>query len=159
MTEDIMTNEELYGPAMNASTKAEVDAHLERIVSVLRDGLPDYSDEALRRMARWNVAYYAGYFDDTTRERVRRLFACAQPFASIIREVQDKIGVVPDGIWGPRTLHALKKTGKTLTEMLEECFVPVTGPINTVPSGGPRTLALGAAPTRKPRKVRKFDDD
>lgn len=66
-----------YGPAMKITGHAEATAYFEKCV--------DHSVAAGRSrpdaeyIERANLGYYAGYYDNETRERVERLFNCSHP--------------------------------------------------------------------------------
>lgn len=70
---------ELYGPAMSVTGQAEADRHLEGLVSRHLRLTPGCERAEAERVVRQNLAYYAGYYDTPTRERVERLFCCAHP--------------------------------------------------------------------------------
>lgn len=74
-----------YGPAMKMTDQAEATAYFERLVD---HQMSFGSDRAkAEETERSNLGYYAGYYDNETRERVERLFACAHPiFGAIAKE-------------------------------------------------------------------------
>lgn len=78
-----LTIGEVHGPAMVIMDQGEADAYFDAMVAHKME------KESLTRergewMCRRNLAYYAGYYDDATRERVERLFACQHPFLGAI---------------------------------------------------------------------------
>ena len=80
-----MTSGEKYDPAMKITDQAAADEYFEACVEqTMRHGYPRAEAE---RIERTNLAYYAGYYDDETRERVERLFRCVHPvFGAISQE-------------------------------------------------------------------------
>ena len=81
---DDITIGEKYGPAMKIEDQAEADAYFETLVEHhMRFG---HARDAAEARERWNLGYYAGYFDNETRERVERLFGCAHPIFGPISE-------------------------------------------------------------------------
>lgn len=68
---------EKYGPAMEIKSPEEAAEYFEQCVQhTMSYGRS--RDEA-EKIERQNLGYYAGYYDDATRERVERLFSCAHP--------------------------------------------------------------------------------
>lgn len=76
---------EKYGPAMEITDQSEADAYLEECVQhSISLGKTRKEAEAIER---GNLGYYAGYYDNETRERVERLFRCSHPiFGKISQE-------------------------------------------------------------------------
>lgn len=74
-----------YGPAMTIEDQAGATAYFERCVEhhVRAFGVPRAEAEAVERA---NLGYWAGYYDNATRERVERLFDCAHPYFGRIAE-------------------------------------------------------------------------
>jgi hypothetical protein len=70
---------DLYNPPMKIESQEEADAYFERLVGVILEANPDVSRARAEGVVRDNLGYWAGYFDDATRERVERLFKCAHP--------------------------------------------------------------------------------
>ena len=77
-----ITYGEKYDPAMKIKTQEEADAYFEECVQhCMAHGRNRAEAENIERS---NLGYYAGYWDNETRERVERLFKCAHPvFGSI----------------------------------------------------------------------------
>ena len=73
---------ELYGPAMEITDESEAREYFEALV---QHGMSfGQSREEAESIQKQNLGYYAGYYDNETRERVERLFCCAHPiFGSI----------------------------------------------------------------------------
>jgi len=71
-----------YGPAMKMRDQAVADAYFEQCVAHTMSW--GRSREEAEKTERANLGYFAGYYDDETRERVERLFRCSHPvFGSI----------------------------------------------------------------------------
>jgi hypothetical protein len=73
-----------YRPAMAILDQGEADAYFERCVAHTM-GFGTTREDA-ERIERSNLGYFAGYYDDTTRLRVERLFHCAHPIFGAIAE-------------------------------------------------------------------------
>lgn len=74
---DNTTIREAYEPAMKITATREADVYFEALVqSCMTHGKSRKRAEYIERS---NLAYYAGYYDNDTRERVERLFNCAHP--------------------------------------------------------------------------------
>jgi len=65
-----------YGPAMIITEQAEADAYFERCV---QHGMLFHTRIEAEKIERINLGYYAGYYNNETRERVERLFKCQHP--------------------------------------------------------------------------------
>ena len=76
-----------YRPAMQIRDQAEADAYFEFLVehnmAWSNVGKVHTRAEA-EAIERQNLGYFAGYFDDTTRERVERLFRCKRPLLGTV---------------------------------------------------------------------------
>jgi hypothetical protein len=85
-----ITNGQKYDPAMEIQTQEEADAYFEACVEhnlrlqKLEGKTPD--EQVAQANERQSLGYWAGYYDDETRERVERLFKCAHPFFGPIAE-------------------------------------------------------------------------
>lgn len=68
-------------PAMSITEQADADQYLADYVAYLETELTKTprTDLTAEQIAKANLGYYAGYFDDATRTRVERLFQCAHP--------------------------------------------------------------------------------
>ena len=73
-----------YGPAMTITDQALADAYFERCVAHTMSF--DHSRLTAEAIERENLGYYAGYYDNETRQRVERLFRCAHPVFGKIAE-------------------------------------------------------------------------
>ena len=84
MLKEKITIGEKYGPAMEIHDQGEADAYFEECVQhCMKFGKTREQAEEIERA---NLAYYAGYYDAETRERVERLFDCAHPIFGPISE-------------------------------------------------------------------------
>lgn len=73
-----------YRPAMAITTQSEADEYFEKLVQHLMScGWDRIGAEGVERE---NLAYYAGYYSDETRERVERLFHGRHPVFGSIAE-------------------------------------------------------------------------
>lgn len=77
---------ELYSPAMQIQDQASADACFASLVEYNMTRFGQSRADAEKEM-RINLGYWAGYFDNETRERVERLFKCAHPIFGAISEV------------------------------------------------------------------------
>ncbi len=75
---DKITYGEKYGPAMEMMDQATADAYFEECVQHCMSRHTKTRAEA-ESIERSNLGYYAGYYDDETRQRVERLFKCSHP--------------------------------------------------------------------------------
>ena len=76
---------ERYGPAMEVTSQAAADSYFQFLVREMMMEFGKGQDEA-KEIVRTNLGYYAGYYDNETRERVERLFGCAHPFFGKLSE-------------------------------------------------------------------------
>jgi len=73
-----------YGPAMQITEQVEADRYFAHCVEhTMSFGKTRQEAEEIERA---NLGYYAGYYDNETRERVERLFHCAHPVFGKIAE-------------------------------------------------------------------------
>jgi hypothetical protein len=81
---DKITIGEKYGPAMTFTDEREAYEYFEVCVEhTMRFGKSRAEAEEIEKA---NLGYFAGYYDNETRERVERLFNCAHPFFGAIAE-------------------------------------------------------------------------
>ncbi len=77
-----MTMGELMERALKVRTKEEARVFLDEYVESLRDGergpVLSHREETLR-VARKNLAYFAGYYSEADRLHIETLFECAHP--------------------------------------------------------------------------------
>lgn len=74
-----------YGPAMKMTDAAEASDYFERCVQHTMTFGTDRKEA--ERIERTNLGYYAGYYDNETRRRVEKLFACSHPIFGAISKV------------------------------------------------------------------------
>jgi hypothetical protein len=70
---------DVYGPAMKIIDQKHADECFEGLVVENLSARPNITREQAEQTQRSNLGYYAGYYDNETRERVERLFKCAHP--------------------------------------------------------------------------------
>ena len=87
-----LTYGECLDPAMNITEPEDAVQYLNSYVRFIAEGLkedeahltPKEITERAMYIAKHNLGYYAGYYDNETRARVERLFECEHPmFGSI----------------------------------------------------------------------------
>lgn len=82
-----LTYSECLSPAMKITEQADADQYKLDYVSFIQgylDKEPRDDSMTAEQIANANIGYFAGYYDDKTRERVERLFKCSHPvFGSI----------------------------------------------------------------------------
>ena len=81
---------EKYGPAMEITDQEEAHKYFEECVQHnmvwnKKEG-KILGRKEVESIEKQNLAYYAGYGDSKTRERVERLFCCAHPVFGSIKE-------------------------------------------------------------------------
>lgn len=79
---DALNHGECLGPAMTITDQADADQYFNDYVAHIQrhlDGHPEQAVGSAAEIARSNLGYYAGYYDDETRLRVERLFRCEHP--------------------------------------------------------------------------------
>lgn len=93
---DVLTYGEALNPAMEITDQADADQYFEAMVihHMKHQKVPLRSKAV--ETCRCNLAYYAGYYNNETRERVERLFVAAHPV----------FGKIADGV--PTTDYCLK---------------------------------------------------
>lgn len=74
-----------YSDAMEVQTQDEADAVFDDLVLQCMAKRPCGRSEA-EKIQRMNLGYYAGYYDDKTRERIERLYHCEHPIFGAIAE-------------------------------------------------------------------------
>lgn len=84
---DTLTYGECLGPAMKITDESDAEQYFADYVAFIEKALekePRTDNKTAAEIARINLGYYAGYYDNETRERVERLFKCSHPvFGSI----------------------------------------------------------------------------
>ncbi len=79
----IITIGEKYKPAMAITDPGEAARYFEECVQHSM-GHGSTREEAIR-IEKANLGYFAGYYDNDTRERVERLFCCQHPIFGAIK--------------------------------------------------------------------------
>jgi len=77
-----LTYGECLGPAMEITDPEDAKQYLEDYVNYIQAALdkePRDDSKTALEIAGVNLGYYAGYYDNETRERVERLFDCSHP--------------------------------------------------------------------------------
>ena len=81
---------EKYRPAMDdsiVSTEEDAQTYFDALVRYHMRLSPKHDKERAWTIERGNLAYFAGYYDNETRQRVERLFKCVHPvFGKAIAE-------------------------------------------------------------------------
>lgn len=87
-----MTYGQVLDPAMKITDVDDATQYLQSYIEYLipyvvdthKDQDEDFIYDEAVRIAKHNLGYYAGYYDDKTRKRVEKLFNCSHPiFGSI----------------------------------------------------------------------------
>lgn len=85
-----LTYGDILGPAMKITDKADAKQYLEAYITHIQKHLdiePNKVCQTAEAIAKANLGYYAGYYDDQTRVRVEKLFECSHPvFGSIAQK-------------------------------------------------------------------------
>ena len=76
---DILTIEQAYAPAMAIRDAAEAADYFGALVE-RHIRMTKHTREEAEEVERTNLGYYAGYYDQETRDRVLRLFNAPHPF-------------------------------------------------------------------------------
>jgi hypothetical protein len=79
-----ITAGEKYGPAMKITEQAAADAYFEECVQ--HNMTFGTAREEAEKIEHANLGYWAGYYNNETRERVERLFRCAHPIFGAISQ-------------------------------------------------------------------------
>lgn len=79
---EILTYGECLRPAMSITDQEDADQYLKDYISYQQrwlDKEPRINTITAEQMCKINLGYYAGYYNNETRERVERLFCCTHP--------------------------------------------------------------------------------
>lgn len=79
---ELLTFGECLGPAMSITDAADARQYLKDYVAFIQRALdrePRTDGKTAAEIAGINLGYYAGYYDNETRERVEQLFNCWHP--------------------------------------------------------------------------------
>lgn len=77
-------------PAMEITDEADAQQYLTDYVAYIQTALdkePRKDGVSAAQIAATNLGYFAGYYDNETRERVERLFKCSHPIFGSIAKV------------------------------------------------------------------------
>ena len=77
-----LTYAECLGPAMEITDQSDADQYFSEYVTFVQkylDKEPRSDGMTAEQIAKANLGYYAGYYDDETRIRVEELFQCSHP--------------------------------------------------------------------------------
>lgn len=82
---DVLTYRECLAPAMAITDQADADQYLADYIAFQTAHMDEASGKYTpEQICKINLGYYAGYYNEETRERVERLFRCSHPiFGSI----------------------------------------------------------------------------
>jgi len=81
-----LTYGETLDPAMKIIEQADADQYLKEYADFI-EKQPDFKgNETGISIAKANLGYWAGYWNDETRKRVEKLFKCAHPVFGSIEE-------------------------------------------------------------------------
>jgi hypothetical protein len=85
-----LTYGECLGPAMKITDPKDAQQYLKNYVAFIQkclDKEPRKDNMTAEQIAKINLGYFAGYYDDETRRKVEKLFCCSHPiFGSIEQE-------------------------------------------------------------------------
>lgn len=83
-----LTYEESLSPAMKIIEQDDADEYFKGYVEFIQKALdkkPRSDKKTAEEIAKTNLGYYAGYYDQKTRERIERLFNCVHPIFGKIK--------------------------------------------------------------------------
>jgi hypothetical protein len=79
---NVLTYAECLGPAMSITDKDDATQYFTHYVAFIQKALdqkPRTDGLTASDIGRMNLGYYAGYYDNETREQVERLYQCTHP--------------------------------------------------------------------------------
>jgi len=86
---ETLTYGECLEPAMKITNPEDAKQYFEDYVKFIQkylDKEPRDDDKTASDIAKINLGYYAGYYDNDTRRRVEKLFFCEHPvFGSVVK--------------------------------------------------------------------------
>lgn len=86
---EILTYGECLKPAMEITDETDAKQYKKDYVAYIQKALdkePRDDDMTAEEIANCNLGYFAGYYDNETRERVERLFVCSHPVFGSIKD-------------------------------------------------------------------------
>lgn len=84
-----LTYGDILEPAMKITTKKDAKQYLEQYTAYIQkfiDKNPRTDGRTAESIAKENLGYWAGYYDNKTRKRVEKLFKCSHPYFGSIEE-------------------------------------------------------------------------
>ena len=104
---------DILGPAMNITDANDAHQYFREYVQYIQNWMDSEKPrkpqkDTAEQIAKANLGYYAGYYDNKTRQRVEKLFCCEHPIFGSIKE-----NGVPTG----KEAWECGNTGKTLKEI------------------------------------------
>lgn len=87
--EEVITYGDALDPAMRIKTKKEAKLYLEQYTAYIQkflDKNPRSDGRTAESIAKENLGYWAGYYDNKTRRRVEKLFESSHPIFGKISE-------------------------------------------------------------------------
>lgn len=86
---DILTYAESLDPAMQITDAEDAKQYLAAYINYLQKFSAEFEGgKTAEQVAKINLGYYAGYYSDETRERVKNLFNCCHPIFGKVAEKQ-----------------------------------------------------------------------
>lgn len=79
---ETLTYGECLEPAMKITDENDAKQYLKDYTSYIQKHLdkdPRYDNKTALDIAKINIGYYAGYYDNETSKRVNKLFSCSHP--------------------------------------------------------------------------------
>jgi len=79
---EVLTHGDCFHPAMKITEQEDADQYFKEYVAHIQGHLnkePNKDGMTAEQIARVNLGYFAGYYDNETRIRVERLFSCSHP--------------------------------------------------------------------------------
>ena len=79
---ETLTYGECLDPAMKITDENDAKQYLDAYVSYIQKHLdkePRNDNKTALEIAKMNIGYYAGYYDNETSKRVNKLFCCSHP--------------------------------------------------------------------------------
>ena len=86
---ETLTYGECLGPAMEITDPQDAQQYLAKYLKWIQKALdkePRDDNMTAEDIAKVNLGYFAGYYDDETRVRVEKLFTCSHPIFGTIKD-------------------------------------------------------------------------
>jgi len=113
---ETLTYGEALGPAMEITNQEDATQYFNDYVAYLENHLrkkPRNDDMTAEEIAKINLGYYAGYYDNETRRRVERLFICSHP---IFGKIEKHIPTTEEAYEAGLKLRFSTQTAKEVEE-------------------------------------------